>query len=449
MKKNNTLEDFNLLGKEYQMNVAKALIEDKDFFYTNIGDIESSIFTDDKIRMIVDIIKEQYTKTTKQPTYKVIEWELKTLSNNDDLIDIKDTFQTIKDMSFENLAYTKESATEIIKRMKMKKVYQEALLKVTKKYDAEEQSEYIYKFQNIILPPYSTETINPADFLDSDYDGTINTKVPTGIDKLDENMNGGLKKSTLGLLIAGSSFGKTTLSSIIACNMLYYGYNVLHIFFEDTDKEIAYKYYATLTGEYSNEFEKPEVRRQYSKKILSSISRDKWDNNLKLQRMNDGETTVEDIKGLMNKYEYQENWKPDVVIIDYLSCLKTTSNEKLRAEQSWQMETRMVKRIAALAAEKNVAIWLCQQTNRDGLKAVSANNKMANVQGSSASYQSASAVLYLDRCGCERNYANLSLVKMRGGTPQDWKNIYLNNGTCQIDLSDVIATDPTFEYNEK
>ncbi len=448
MKKNNTLEDFNLLGKEYQMNVAKALIEDKDFFYTNVGDIDSSIFTDDKIRMIVEIILNHYTKNGVQPTYKVIEWELKSISSDNDIVDVKDTFQSIKDMNFENLSYTKESATEIIKRLKVKKVLQEALSKQSKKYDIEQLSDSVYQIQKIMVPPNTTNMINPAEFLDSDYDGTINTKVPTGIDELDVNMNGGLKKSTLGLLIAGSSFGKTTLSSIIACNMLYYGYNVLHIFFEDTDKEIAYKYYATLTGEYSNEFEKPEVRKKYQAKIFENIPRDKWTKNLKLKRMDDGETTVEDIRALMNHYEYQENWKPDAVIIDYLSCLRTTSNEKLRAEQSWQMETRMVKRIAALAAEKNVAIWLCQQTNRDGLKAISANNKMANVQGSSASYQSASAVLYLDRCGCERNYANLSLVKMRGGMPQDWQNIYLNNGTCQIDLSDVIKSDPTFEYNE-
>ena len=92
-----------------------------------------------------------------------------------------------------------------------------------------------------------------------------------------------------------------------------------------------------------------------------------------------------------------------------------------------------------MAMEFNLAIWAEQQTNRDAFKADTANNRIGNVQGSFRITQPCSFILYLSRASDESgsyNRANLYLDKCRGCQPKSWENIYLNNGTCQINLSD-------------
>ena len=108
-----------------------------------------------------------------------------------------------------------------------------------------------------------------------------------------------------------------------------------------------------------------------------------------------------------------------------------------------------------MAMEFNLAIWAEQQTNRDAFKADTANNRIGNVQGSFRITQPCSFILYLSRASDESgsyNRANLYLDKCRGCQPKSWENIYLNNGTCQINLSDegiqIGYKKEDLEYNE-
>ena len=52
-------------------------------------------------------------------------------------------------------------------------------------------------------------------------------------------LNGGLEKSRVGLLVAKTGVGKTTLSTMFAVGAISYHYNVLHIVFEDTVDDIT------------------------------------------------------------------------------------------------------------------------------------------------------------------------------------------------------------------
>jgi hypothetical protein len=125
--------------------------------------------------------------------------------------------------------------------------------------------------------------------------------------------------------------------------------------------------------------------------------------------------------------------------------METTSNETLKMQNECQTYERMTKRLESFASDYNIAIWIAQQTNRNGMIATTANQRMGNIQGSFRITQPCSAILYLDRSQeniQDRNKANLYLDKCRGGEPTAWEGIYLNNGTCDIDLSQPV-NDPT------
>lgn len=447
-------DDFGTYGSGFQYKVVNALIENVEFSEDVLNKINPKIFTIEPLRKVVETIQEYYNNNSKLPSWDSLSIYLKsrTVDDNEMLI-MRDTFKTLKETDMSDVSDVIVFAREIINRLETLRVLDNARKSIKDGFTDDKLFNYVEQLQNINAN--STDTsFDLMSFLDSDVDYSVKKKVETGIPELDKCMNGGLKCGTLGLLIAGTGYGKTTLSSIMCCNALELGYKVMHIFFEDTKSEIACKYYAHLTGLYSTEFEKPEVRKANKEKIYSKVP--DLAKNLKLENMENGETTVQDIIAKVRHYERVEGWKPDMIFIDYFDCLRTSSNEKLRAEKSFEMQTRTIKQIESFAKKSGIAIWVAQQTNRNGLKSETASDRYSNVQGSIGLVQTSSAVLYLDRCGSELNYANLYLDKIRGGTPGEWTNIYLNNGTCQIDMSgenenfrNKCIEETGFEYEEE
>ena len=55
--------------------------------------------------------------------------------------------------------------------------------------------------------------------------------LPTGVDGLDNILNGGLAKGEIGVVLAPTGVGKTTMLTRFANTAFNMGYNVLQIFF--------------------------------------------------------------------------------------------------------------------------------------------------------------------------------------------------------------------------
>lgn len=241
-------------------------------------------------------------------------------------------------------------------------------------------------------------------------------RVPTGIKELDEVLYGGMQKRGVGLLIAGTNAGKTTLFSIMAANAAKMGYKVLHIVFEEEKNDICKKYAA-----------------HYLNKNLWEITDTETEDvlpNLRLWKMGYGES-VKAIEGEVND--------ADVVFVDYIHCMRNDT----KANEYEELE-RIMRQFESLASKNNIAIWVAQQTNRDGAKQDATKTGMDKVQGSFRITQPAKTVLYLDRKGCDKDRAILHIEKNKGDK-KDWDNIYFNTHTCQIDLSDRMVINEELE----
>ena len=70
---------------------------------------------------------------------------------------------------------------------------------------------------------------NLDDVLNEDYRHPI----PMGISGIDRLLKGGLAKGEIGVVLAPTGVGKTTLMTKITNHAFNLGYNVLQIFFED------------------------------------------------------------------------------------------------------------------------------------------------------------------------------------------------------------------------
>ena len=449
MEEKNTL---GFLGTNGQYLIAKALIEDKEFFLKIEKSVNPNVFTDMALQKVIKIFINRYRENGELLTYKALEMLIKaTNPSQTELAEFKKIFEILLSKANEaELQLAKETSEEYFKRIETDRILDNFKNALKKGYTIEKLGKYLQELQNV----ESIDSIYAPKSVDELIDVTLSTpstvRVQTGIFELDKVFRGGFPKGAVSLLIAGTGVGKSTLGSIICCNAANLGKKVLHIFFEDLETEIAQKYYAHLLNRNTFEFEdlatNYEKRKQLSSELrsISFNAKDFLKKNVKLFRMRNGETTVEDIMTEVRKLKTLEDWVPDLIFIDYFSCLRTTSNETIRMQNEWQAMERCMKKIELFANSENVAILVAQQTNRNGMDEDTANKRMANIQGSYRITQPASIILYLDRTGCEKNRANLYIDKARGcdvNGKTEYENILLDNGTCQIDLSDDCDTE--------
>lgn len=453
------LNDLGFLGTNGQYTIVKLLIENRDFFLKIERTINPNVFTDLTLQKVVKVFINRYRENGEILNYKGIEMLIKaTNPTPTELTEYKKVFETLlQNVTDAELKIAEETAEEFFKRNEANRILDNFKIALKKGYSIDKLGKYLQELQNIesvnlLYTPKSAEEL-----IDVTLTTPSTVRVPTGIDELDKIFRGGFPKGAVSLLIAGTGVGKSTLGSIFCCNAAMKGKKVLHIFFEDLETEIAQKYYAHLLNRNTFEFENlagdVEKRKKLSKE-LHDISDNAFyflKNNVKLFRMKNGDTTIEDIVTEVRKLQTLQDWKPDLIFIDYFSCLKTTNNEVIRMQNEWQSMERCMKRIEQFANSENIAILVAQQTNRNGMDEDTASKRMANIQGSYRITQPASIILYLDRTGCDKNTANLYIDKARGcdvNGKTEYENILLDNGTCQISLKENKADDSLPDFLE-
>lgn len=445
-------DTLDFLGENAQYGLVKSLIEDKQMFISVSSYLNPNIFTVEPLRNIVSMVKSEYDSKGMVLGWKDIEYRLKEkLRTSEEMATFKNAIGRLtKDIEGQ------PTATEVglnhIKTLELKRVLKNCLETLKDGgYNIERAQRVVEQVEAIERATTNEDELTPEALFDLIVSQKTNERVSTGIKELDDAMNGGLPKGNVALVIAGTGVGKTTFGSILAMKSALEGNKVLHIFFEDTVAEIGRKYYSTLTGRYTNEYEELEGDRK--KELTSEIMGVPLYRTalslIKPKRMRNGEDRVEDIINYVRK-QIAMGWKPDMIIIDYMSCLKLTSDQRVAVSKEYELLEKAMKRLECFAQDENIAIWVEQQTNRDGVKSETKNDRIGNVQGSFRLTQPASFIFYLERSNVDRiNRANLFMDKSRGCPMVEWTNFRLNNGNCQMDLCDMDDAIPMHTENEK
>ena len=315
-------KNFDYLGSSFQIQLLNQIIVDKDFGRSIIDVIESQYFENKYFKIILQMIKEYYSKYEHVPTFDTLEQITKSELQQELASKIVlDTITKIKDTTNEGAEFVQEKALKFCKQQELQK----AITKAQKVIDGGEFESYD-KLEELVREALQVGEredgmadvfSNLDDVLNEDYRHPI----PMGIPGIDRLLKGGLAKGEIGVILAPTGVGKSTFLTKIANHAFNLGYNVLQIFFEDNPKIIQRKHFTLWTKIH------PDELSEKKEEVMSKVKEieGKMENRLVLKKLPSDTLTMLQIKNQIRKM-IADGIKIDMVLLDYIDCVVPDKN---------------------------------------------------------------------------------------------------------------------------
>jgi replicative DNA helicase len=424
----------NYIDEPKQRIVAKGLIEDNKLFSQLHKLIVPNAFGELNVRIMMGEVMKYYDEKGKVPSYDILDVLLMEKAKTDiEREEFKSLLNIMKeDKILSDLHDMKEHAIRFFKQQETIKLSNKMLQSIEAGYDDDKLRAILDDAKDILVPTDNDLGASPEDYMEEIFNDEDAEKVPTGYFELDAVLGGGLQKGNVGLLAAHTGAGKTTFSTAMAVQAAIQGYKVLQIVFEESEKDIIKKQYACLTKDYVSNMSRKRISEQTKAEVR------RWmpivNQNMLIKRLQNTKTTWEEVENFIFNLTMVKNFNPDVIFIDYFDCLKHSTDMRLTPVQA---ATRCIKKIDDFAKTHKYAIWVMQQTNRQGAQAATKGDVEGNIQGAFAVQQTTAVNMYLTKSEEEKstNKATLTLKKNRQGCLCTFESFYFNNGTLQIDMS--------------
>lgn len=419
-------KNFGFLGFSFQQSLIKSIVEDKKFGETIIDFLDSKYFDNTSFRYIVENVKELYLTYNKLPDYHTLSQKIMTESGNKDTNRVHlDTLQNIKDDDNDTL-FVRDTALNFCKQQNLKK----ELKNVHNIIESGEFESY-NKIEEIIKRALQVginddEAVDVFHNIDQALEDNFRLPIPTGIVGIDQLLKGGLGRGELGVVLAPTGTGKTTLLTKFANTAYNQGFNVVQIFFEDNPGNIKRKHYTIWSGITPDD--QPANAEEVKKLVKEAEERSSG--SLKLMKFPSDSVTVSQIKNIVRKMK-SDGLKLDLLLIDYVDCIST---DKSMNGEEWKGEGSVMRSLEAMTSEFDIALWTATQGNRDSISSeVVTGDQMG---GSIKKAQIAHVIMSIGKTleQKDQNLATLSLLKSRiGKDGVVFSNCKFNNEYLVID----------------
>jgi replicative DNA helicase len=441
-------ENLGYLGEDFQYKLAHEFMANHAFFEDLSPIIDQNMFTDPNLKTLVGVMKNYYDVYGNVPDYDVLGIELRDLSHSE-----KETetylavLEKVKETNSSGVESTRVKAEKFFRQQNIVKTANE-ILKIAEK-GADDQYDRCVGLLNeaMAMGVHNDFGEGLFDHINETLSDDYRTPIPTGIDKIDEVLEGGLGKGELGVIIGPTSFGKTSLTTAMASHAACSNFKVLQIVFEDRIKQIQRKHLGRITGIEARDLSKPENIELVKKTIEQFPDKEKLEKNLRIVKFPSGEKTARQIKRFIQKL-INTGFKPDLVIIDYFECLEHEADKSITNE--FEKEGKTMRLFEAMAGELDIAIWIPSQGTKDSINLELVT--MDKIGGSVKKAQIAHVIMSIARTvdDIANNKATIAILKNRAGkSGKVFNGVEFNNGTCRISTENVDELNSIYEMKEK
>ena len=354
-----TNKNFEYLGNTFQLQLLNQIILDKDFSHSIIDVIENNYFENKYFKIITQMIREYYTKYDHTPSFETLEQITKSELQQEIASKIVlDTIKKIKDAPIDGVAFVQEKALKFCKQQELQKV----MTKAQKIIDGGEFENYDALEEMVRgalqVGAKDTSSMDVFSNIDQVLDEDYRHPIPMGIPGIDRLLKGGLAKGEIGVILAPTGVGKSTILTKIANHAFNLGNNVLQIFFEDNPKVIQRKHYTLWTKIHPDELS--EKRDEVIKKVKDI--EESMPNKLIMNKLPSDTVTMSQIKNQIRKMVADGN-KIDMVLLDYIDCVVPDKN----LGDEWKSEGSVMRAFEAMCHEMDLVGWTATQGNRSSI----------------------------------------------------------------------------------
>jgi replicative DNA helicase len=354
-----TGKNFEYLGQQFQLQLLNQIVEDKEFSHSIIDVIENSYFENKYFKIIIQMIREYYKKFDHTPSFETLEQITKSELQQEVASKIVlDTIKKIKDAPVDGVGFVQEKALKFCKQQELQKV----MTKAQKIIDGGEFENYDTLEELVrdalLVGNKDTSMMDVFSNLDQVLEEDYRHPIPMGIPGIDRLLKGGLAKGEIGVILAPTGVGKSTVLTKMSNHAFNLGFNVLQVFFEDNPKVIQRKHFTLWTGVH------PDDLSDQKDNVMSKVNEIQTDmpNKLILKKLPSDTMTMLQIKNQIRKM-VADGIKIDMIVLDYIDCIVPDKN----LGDEWKSEGSVMRAFEAMCHEMNIVGWTATQGNRSSI----------------------------------------------------------------------------------
>ena len=425
-------KNFDYLGNQFQLQLLNQIIEDKEFSSSIMDVIESSYFDNKYFKIIIQMIKEYFSKYESTPNFDTLEQIVKSEITQELVAKIVlDTIKQVKEAPFEGTVFVQEKALKFCKQQELQKAMDRAQKIITEgDFESYDKVEGLVR-DALQVGQTDKGTTDIFTGLDTVLEEDYRHPIPMGIVGIDKLLKGGLAKGEIGVILAPTGVGKTTILTKIANTAFNLGYNVLQVFFEDNPKIVQRKHFTIWTGI------EPDNLANHKEEVMSKITeiQETMKNKLVLKKLASDSMTMNQIKNQVRKMIAEGN-KIDLILLDYIDCVLPESSSK----DEWKAEGSVMRGFEAMCHELNLVGWTATQGNRSSISSevVTTDQMGGSIKKAQVGHVIITVAKTLQQK--EMNLATIAITKSRlGKDGVVFENCKFNNELLEIDTESSVT----------
>ncbi len=370
MTEEHTISEY--LGNEFQLKILWQLVSEPEFAEKTIPLLEISYFDDPTFKRFFSIINQYFELHGKPPNLqnKSILHAIRKFNKRNDATEIElldavaiqlnnwNERVLNKELQHDGDMIQKETIN-FIKQQEYRKIasYIQSEVKQGNNSDS-----FLYTIEEDLkkigdIGDEDDMGIEIMDNISRALQKEFRKPIPTGIKGIDELTNGGLGNGEIGIILAPSGVGKSTILSYIANTAYGLGLNVLQIIFEDKEDDIRRKHFTKWSKIPLSEID--NRRDEVNSKILDWHKENKF-GRLIIKKFSQEDTTMPKVRQYVNRYKKKFGLTFNIIILDYLDVLEPHT----RGLDQNAGELQIIKSFEGMSHELDIPCWTALQTNR-------------------------------------------------------------------------------------
>ena len=421
-----TNKNFEYLGNTFQLQLLNQIILDKDFSVSIIDVLNTNYFENQYFKIIIQMVKEYYIKYDHTPSFETLEQITKSeLQNQMASKIVLDTISKIKESPLDGSNFVQEKALKFCKQQELQKVMKKAQKIIDggefENYDTLEE---MVK-EALMVGSKDTSMMDVFSNIDQVLEEDYRHPIPMGIPGIDRLLKGGLAKGEIGVILAPTGVGKSTILTKISNHAFNLGNNVIQIFFEDNPKVIQRKHFTLWTKVH------PDELSERKEEVISKVKNieETMDNKLELKKLPSDTRTMSQIKNEIRKL-ISDGMRVDMVVLDYIDCVVPDKN----LGDEWKSEGSVMRAFEAMCHELNIVGWTATQGNRSSISSevVTTDQMGGSIKKAQVGHVIISVAKTLQQK--EMKLATIAITKSRiGDDGVVFENCKFDNAMIEID----------------